>query len=503
MAALPEAALEHRAYGGTLLNRGLLVAAGHEFRRWLDVVEPTGDPDLIVPPLNALSTVSQARLDFEGSISWLDQAVPYMAPGRLDPLHAARTRINRMFSLLKLGRVEEAVEEAESAQELVCRIGSPYLAGVVNLNLATIHFLRREFPQMRRVAQKALDQFSQAGDTAAMGDALVNVGVAHLELGSVKLARRDLTRALRLLTEGEGGLSLAYAYTELGRLEQLQGCHREAVVCGTQALDILLGDVSTLDKEEVAKVSELFGGLFAETGDRNLALKYLNRAAAYFSQLGRLLEWQRVTDRIGQVLMASRRSGQSPLRNEVQRLDFLTAVLDLTDDLESVDPYLRGHSERVASLAVVLGRQVGLSDRELRLLNYAARLHDVGMVAVEPEILQKPGELSATELERVRIHPVIGEELVRPYVGEKEVLKAIRQHHEHWNGEGYPDRISGDQISLLARLITVTDVYDALTSDRVYRRALDHDQAVALMRQMAGQELDPHLVETFVLMHRV
>lgn len=500
MAALPEAALEHRAYGGTLLNRGLLVAAGEEFQRWLDLVEPTGDPDLIVPPLNALCTVSQARLDYEAALGWLERALPYLADRRLDPMHAARTRISRMASLLKLGRDEEAMGEALGAQGLVNRIGSPYLSGVVHLNLSTLHFLRHEWVMMRRTAQEALAHFSQAGDTAAMAQALNNMGVAHLELGALRLARRDLSKALRL---DDGGVAAAYAYTEMGRLAQTEGNLREAIQCGTQALDILLNDVATLDKEEVAKVSELFGGLFAETGDRNLALKYLNRSAAYFSQLGRVAEWQRATGRIGQILTARLRPGSSTLRDEAQRLDFLTAVLDLTDDIESVDPYLRGHSERVASLAVILGREVGLNGREIRLLNYAGRLHDVGKVAVDAEILQKPGALTPLEWERVRVHPVIGEEMLRPYVGDPDGLLAIRHHHEHWNGGGYPDALRGHEIPLLARIITIADVYDALTSDRIYRRAMDHTQAIDLMRQMAGEQLDPELVSTFVRMHQV
>lgn len=501
MTAVAQAARQHRDCGGALLGRGLLVAAGEEFSRWLALVDGSGDPNMILPPLNALCTVSQIRLDHEGALAWLDRSLPYLADRRVDPFHIAKTRINRLISLAKLNRDEEALQEAAVVAEVLGNIGSPYLTGLMNLNLISVHAKRQEWVQARRAAQVALEQFRIAGDQQAMADALVNLGIAHLELGVLRLARRDLTRALKLY--GDGGGATAYVYTELGRLAQMEGDLDRAVEYGAQALDRLLNDVAVLDKEEVAKVSELFGGLFAETGERNLALKYLNRAAAYFSQLGRLAEWQRVTGRIGQVLVARARPGTAPLGQAVQRLDFLTALLDLTDDIESVDPYLRGHSERVARLAVLLGQAAGLAAPQLKVLNYAGRLHDVGKVAVDADILRKPGKLTPAEWERVRVHPVIGEEMLRPYGLDPAGLRAVRHHHEHWDGGGYPDGLKGEAIPLLARILTVADVYDAVTSDRVYRRAMSHSDALVLMRHMSGSQLDPNLVDLFFKMHEV
>lgn len=502
MSALPEAALEYRAYGGALLNRGLLVAAGEEFRHWLAVVEPLGDPNLVLPPLNALCTVGQARLDFDGALQWVERALPYLQHPQVDPVHSIKTHINRLLCLLRTGRDQEAMAAVMAAQDLVDHANSPYLAGVVCLNLSSLHGSRQEWMPMRRSAQTALTYFQQAGDGAAMAQALSNLAVAHFEMGAVRLARRDLQRVLRML-EGSGGREAAYTYTELGRVLAEEGDVAGAADCATRSLDILLSDVACVDKDEVARISELFGRLFIGAGERNLALKYLNRAAAYFSQLGRVPEWRRVTEAIAGVLTVRRRGSGARLQDDAQRLDFLTTVLDLNDELESVDSYLRGHSERVAGLAVILGRAAGLNSLQLRILNYAARLHDVGKVAVDVQILQKPGALTPAEWERIQMHPLVGEEMVRPHGLPTEGVLAIRQHHEAWAGGGYPDGLRGDQISPLARFIAVADVYDALTSDRAYRRALGHAQALELIRSMSGVQLDPQLVGLLTRLHQV
>ncbi|MDF2631370.1 MAG: metal dependent phosphohydrolase with sensor [Symbiobacteriaceae bacterium] len=136
-------------------------------------------------------------------------------------------------------------------------------------------------------------------------------------------------------------------------------------------------------------------------------------------------------------------------------------------------------------------------------LNYAARLHDVGMVAVDAELLRRDGPLTEAERRRVGMHTVIGEEMLRPYGLPVEGLKAIRHHHEHYDGGGSPDGLKGDAIPLLARIITVVDVYDALTSERVYRGAMNHEQAAQELRSMAGCELDPVLVERFLALHDI
>lgn len=497
---LTEEALQRREAGLALLGRGLLVAAGEEFAHWLALVTPSGDPERIIPALNGMAKVAVSRGDSDGALVHLHKALALCDKGEVGTQNRLRVYLNLMIVYTNMGRLDDALCYVRKAEELGGD-KDPSFRGFYWLHQSALHWRRQEWTPMLEASDKAYREVLASGDSRHQNKALTNRGIAHLELGAYDQAEEDLRASLRLAGELEPW-ELAYAYAEYGRLHFLRGDYAAALSAGREALGALLTDLAALDKEEVARVSRLFGIIFATLGQRNLALKCLNRSAAYYSQLGLRGEWQRSTETIGQVLSGPVRPARSQLQSEVQQLDFLTAVLDLTDDLESVDPYLRGHSERVASLARVLAETCDLSRNDLVTLNYAARLHDVGMVAVDSELIQRDGPLTEAERRRVAMHTVIGEEMLRPYLP-AEGLQAIRHHHEHYDGSGSPDGLKGEQIPLLARIITVVDVYDALTSERVYRGANSHEQAVRELQAMAGRELDPVLVERFLALHDI
>ncbi len=486
--------------GRSLLARGLLVAARDEFLAWLEAVEGTCDAARIIPALNALALVAHSRREMETALAYLHRALPLVDHPSVPVVSRLKVGLNLMTVCTDLGQLDEALKVAAGLEGYLTGEGEA-LARVYWLNQSMLYWRRQEWVPMRHASRKAYSLSQSAGDTGAAARAMTNLGIAHLELGAYKLSERDLTRALKLC-EDLAPSEVAYTQAELGRLYYQRGDYQAALAAGRQALGSLLLDVAGLDKEEVARVSRLFAVIFSTTGQRNLTLKYLNRAAAYFSQLGLRSEWQRCTELIGQVLSVAPRPGRSPLHEEVQRLDFLTTVLDLTDDLESVDPYLRGHSERVAGLAALLGEEIGLDGEQISTLHYAARLHDVGMIAVDVELIDKEGPLTESEARRVALHSSIGEEMLRPYGLSPDGLRAVRHHHEHWDGTGTPDGLRGEEIPLLARIIAVADVYDALTSDRVYRRAMSHAAATTELERMSGRELDPDLVMRFLTLHK-
>lgn len=494
--ALTDEMQVRRSLGAQLLSRGLYLAARDEFLRWLELVEGAGQPRLLISPLNALATVAHQRGEHEEAWDYLQRALQLSEDPGVNRHDLIRVHLNLLMVATELGRLDEALTHSEMMPTLGGE-GELGLQVAYWLNLSLLYWRRQEWIPMRQAARKAYEWSVGAGNTVATARAMTNLGISHLELGADKLAERDLQRALRLSSD-LGGAEIAYVYAELGRLYYQRGDPQGALEAGRQALSSLLTHVGVLDKEEVARVSRLFGTIFATSGRRNLALKYLNRAAAYFSQLGFRPEWQRSTELIGQVLAAPAVPGRGSLSEEIQQLDFLTAVLDLTDDLESVDHYLRGHSERVAAMALLLGEENGLSADDLVLLSHAARLHDVGMVAVDADLLERDGPLTEGELRRVALHTSIGEEMLRPYGLSAEGLRAVRHHHEHWNGSGSPDGLTGEQIPLLARLVAVADVYDSLTSERSYRGALSHMEAITQIREMAGHELDPFLAQKFI-----
>jgi putative two-component system response regulator len=161
-------------------------------------------------------------------------------------------------------------------------------------------------------------------------------------------------------------------------------------------------------------------------------------------------------------------------------------LVSLANALDAKDNYTRGHSERVAEYAEALGAALGLDRAERRHLRRAGLLHDIGKIGTRLDYLQKPGPLTTSEYEEVKKHPVIGYEICRPLRTMAPLLALIRSHHERLDGRGYPDGLSGDALSLPLRCLSVADVYDALTSDRSYRKALAHEEAFRVLRQEAS-----------------
>jgi putative two-component system response regulator len=172
-------------------------------------------------------------------------------------------------------------------------------------------------------------------------------------------------------------------------------------------------------------------------------------------------------------------------------------LVSLATALDAKDNYTSGHSQRVGSYAEALGAAVGLAGKERRNLRRAGLLHDIGKIGTDLAYLNKPGPLTTAEYEEVKRHPVIGYEICLPLRTMAPLLPLIRGHHERLDGRGYPDGLTADRIPEALRCLTVADVYDALTSDRSYRKAMTVDAALALMRKEATVGMwDRRIVDT-------
>jgi putative two-component system response regulator len=164
-----------------------------------------------------------------------------------------------------------------------------------------------------------------------------------------------------------------------------------------------------------------------------------------------------------------------------------SVLLSLALTIEAKDPYTEGHCDRLSKYSVALGNKLGLSDELLVALRRGGSIHDIGKLAVPERILLKPGPLDVEERRVVEQHTVIGERICAPLRSFRNVLPIIRHHHERWDGSGYPDGLKGDAIPLTARILQITDVYDALTTDRPYRGALPVSEALAIMHAEASR----------------
>ena len=186
------------------------------------------------------------------------------------------------------------------------------------------------------------------------------------------------------------------------------------------------------------------------------------------------------------------------LRYATRKLTSVENVLfSLARSIEAKDPYTKGHAERVAMFAVMLGRRFALNDDEIEALQYAGYLHDIGKIGTPREILNKRGKLSDDEFKVIQSHPEVGYNIVMPLrmvLGK--ALDAIRHHHERLDGSGYPDRLQGADIPLNARIMAVADVYDALTTNRPYRPKIPKEKAIKILREEGeANRLDPEIVE--------
>ena len=177
---------------------------------------------------------------------------------------------------------------------------------------------------------------------------------------------------------------------------------------------------------------------------------------------------------------------------------FLETIRTLAAAIDAKDRYTRGHSERVSSYSMAISKHLGLSQEEVFRVHIAAILHDVGKLGIKDGILNKPGGLSDEEFEVMRKHPAIGAQIMSPIRMLKDIIPGIRNHHETWDGNGYPDGLQGEQIPMVARIIGIADTFDAMTTTRPYQQAMTLEYVLSKMKAMSGSRFDPMVIDAFM-----
>lgn len=195
-------------------------------------------------------------------------------------------------------------------------------------------------------------------------------------------------------------------------------------------------------------------------------------------------------------LLLARRSFE--LYTKMRKI-YLETIRALAAAIDAKDPYTKGHSERVAQIALLLAAELNLSDRDIENIEYTALLHDIGKIGIDDSILGKSSTLSNEEFKKIKEHPIVGAKIIEPVDFLKNSYETIYHHHEKYNGGGYPDGLKEKDIPLCARIIAVADAYDAMGSDRPYRKKLSKEKILKEFNEQSGKQFDPQIVNALML----
>jgi len=205
------------------------------------------------------------------------------------------------------------------------------------------------------------------------------------------------------------------------------------------------------------------------------------------------------SDEIGELAVAFNKMALSLAEARKKLLGYFYRVAQsLVRILEAKDHYTRGHSERVSQYAEKIAMRMGFPKEKVELIKEVVLLHDIGKIGIRESILNKNGSLTEEEWEVIRQHPVIGEDILKPVLSPMDMLAIVRGHHERYDGKGYPDGVSGENINTFAAIVSAADAYDAMTSGRSYKRAMSKEEAIEELKRNSGTQFNPIMVNTFI-----
>jgi len=416
------------------------------------------------------------------------------------------------------GNLDEATQLYLLAGAKAQSAGESRLAAMTATNLGVIATVRGDDHEALQYHESSLRYAREGGLADEALKALNNLGLLHSQMGRYELAARSYQEALEI-GRVLGDLSMCIlANLNVARLCLRQGDHRRARTACDEATSL----AAQLGDRHAEGEAELVYGLIARGGSDLIAAEqhFLKAESAAVRRQDMILQGeiareladlyraqgrnrqtlQRLNQshRIFAQLRARRELADVDRRTAVLENDFLEVVRKWGESIESKDIDTQGHCVRVADLACALWMRVNTGDHtSLFWFRIGALLHDVGKLMVPAEVLNKPGKLTDEEWKMVRGHPSAGVELLADIEFPWDVRPIVESHHERWDGRGYPHGLAGEGIPLTARVLCLADVYDALTSERSYKRAFSHEEAIEIMRKDIGTQFDPSLFPVF------
>ena len=391
------------------------------------------------------------------------------------------------------------------------------LTAMISQNLGILASMRGDLHAALDHYASSLVTYRSSGRRESLGPILNNMGLVYTQLDRLDEAQAAYDEALEHCDASGDAANRLLALVNSTDLWLARGeIRRAAALCDT----VLLEATAAGDQRALGETFRYMGVIARTRRDYEIAERHLDRALANATQRGDLLlsaetsreqaELYELMGKNRETLQSLSRSHQSytklraqshlaDLKKRIGRLEtrFYDLVAKWAGSIESKDAYTLGHCERVADYACALARDVGYDDITMFWFRIGALLHDVGKIAVPSEILNKPGHLSPEERAIMETHAAAGYDMLRDIDFPWDILPLVRGHHERWDGRGYPDRLASEDIAVSARIVCVADVFDALTTDRPYRRAFTWDEALTMMGKDVGTMFDPDLFPRF------
>jgi len=422
-------------------QRGELDAAQALYRQALDIAHRISDTRLAAMAAQNLGVVANVRGDFTNALHYYRTSLNgYRSLGLARDVYVVQNNLGRLHTEQK--KWDEAERAYDEALHIATALGELSGATMIDVNVAEMWVRRGEFPRAREACDRAMQRASNAGDEHADAEAYKIYGIIEREAAHYAEAEQHFDRAE-------------------------EGARRRH--------DVLLQ----------AQIAHERAELFRRQGRNRDLLLSLNRAHQLYAQL-------------------RAQHAVTAVDHESHRLEkeFLDVVQRWGESIEETDEYTLGHCQRVADLACTLAQRSGVDERSMFWLRVGALLHDVGKIVIPPDILNKPDKLSPDEWALMRQHTIAGVDMLRDIEFPLDIVPVVRSHHENWDGSGYPDGLAQERIPLWARIVGIADAYDALTSERSYKPALGHWEAMEAMRRDVGRQFDPALFAQFEEMTR-
>ena len=419
-----------------------------------------------------------------------------------------------------LGQLDIAEILYEEAQRQALDAGNDSLAVMIDQNLGTIANIRGDSDTALRRFSAALRRYQTMGDEVGAARALNNIGMAHADKKEWQAAEQAYAQALLNAESSQDAETLGTIQLNRADLNLRLDRFDDARACCDHAFEIFsrLGSTSGLGETYKA-----YGVVYRQSGKLHLAEAHLAavadlareadhpllEAAAERERALVNLDQGRKSEALRNLNRAHRLFAELKARRELVDVDqgldeleqsYLKVVHVWGDSIESRDRYTAGHCERVADYTTKLAAAVGYTGRDLTWIRMGAFLHDVGKTRIAAEVLNKPGKLDENEWSLMREHTVYGDEIVADLDFPYDLRPIIRSHHERWDGAGYPDNLKESDIPLVARILCIADVYDAMTTQRSYKMPHSKEDALAYMASQAGIIFDPELLQIFLVL---